>query len=80
MPVEDLANPDIARAWKDEADRASLTPEQKAVVPDDPAGIAELSEDELVAAFGGGTPLFAYWASAVTGAIAGASSVYITTR
>lgn len=71
---------DITRAWKDESYRASLTPEQLAVVPAHPAGIAELSEEELIAAAGGLSPALAYAGSALTGAIVGGASVYITTR
>jgi type 2 lantibiotic, mersacidin/lichenicidin family len=52
---------DIARAWKSESYRDSLTPEQRHMVPASPAGIIELSEEDLVAANGGGTPiLFTY--------------------
>lgn len=46
---------DVVRAWKDPAYRRSLTPEQLARMPEHPAGLVELSDDELVAATGGGT-------------------------
>lgn len=73
-------SPDVARAWKDESYRESLTSDQLAALPAHPAGIAELSEEELVAAAGGISPLIAYSASALAGTIVGGSSVYITTR
>ncbi len=46
----------IVRAWKDPEFRASLTSEERASLPDCPAGPAftELSESELEDAVGGG--------------------------
>jgi mersacidin/lichenicidin family type 2 lantibiotic len=38
---------DIIRAWKDEEYRLSLTEEQRALLPDNPAGLMTLSDDEL---------------------------------
>lgn len=38
---------DIARAWKDTEYRDSLTPEQLAQVPANPAGDAEAEADEI---------------------------------
>ncbi|MBO0782832.1 MAG: mersacidin/lichenicidin family type 2 lantibiotic [Ktedonobacteraceae bacterium] len=38
---------DIARAWKDEAYRNSLSTEELAQLPENPAGAFELSADEL---------------------------------
>jgi mersacidin/lichenicidin family type 2 lantibiotic len=38
---------DIVRAWKDEAYRASLSPEEQALLPKNPAGALELSDAEL---------------------------------
>ena len=43
---------DVIRAWKDAAYRASLSPEQLARIPSNPAGLVELS-DELLRAAGG---------------------------
>ncbi len=34
---------DVVRAWKDEAYRASLTEEERALIPDNPAGNIEMS-------------------------------------
>lgn len=47
---------DIARAWKDEEYRNSLTPEQLAKLPPNPAGEVELSEDDLDDVNGGACP------------------------
>ena len=44
---------DVARAWKDEEYRNSLTPDQLAHLPLSPAGDVELSEDELNMVTGG---------------------------
>jgi mersacidin/lichenicidin family type 2 lantibiotic len=44
---------DIIRAWKDEEYRMSLTEEQRALLPDNPAGLLELSEADLECVEGG---------------------------
>jgi mersacidin/lichenicidin family type 2 lantibiotic len=44
---------DIIRAWKDEEYRLTLTEEQRALLPDNPAGPMELSDDELDSIVGG---------------------------
>jgi mersacidin/lichenicidin family type 2 lantibiotic len=46
---------DIIRAWKDPEYRNSLTAAQHALIPDNPAGIIELSDADLNAAAGGCT-------------------------
>jgi mersacidin/lichenicidin family type 2 lantibiotic len=38
---------DIVRAWKDARYRQSLTSEQQAMLPENPAGICELTEADL---------------------------------
>ena len=43
---------DIIRAWKDEAYRASLSTEEQAMLPENPAGALELSDAELEAVHG----------------------------
>ncbi len=43
---------DIVRAWKDAAYRASLSAEEQALLPANPAGIVELSDAELEAVHG----------------------------
>jgi mersacidin/lichenicidin family type 2 lantibiotic len=40
-------NFDIVRAWKDEAYRSSLSAEEQAMLPENPAGVLELNEAEL---------------------------------
>jgi len=44
---------DIIRAWKDEAYRNSLTDDQRAKLPPNPAGIMQLTDADLGAAAGG---------------------------
>jgi mersacidin/lichenicidin family type 2 lantibiotic len=44
---------DIIRAWKDEEYRLSLTEEQRALLPDNPAGLLELSDADLESVAGG---------------------------
>ena len=44
---------DVERAWKDEEYRNSLTPEQLAQLPPNPAGDVEISEDDLDNVSGG---------------------------
>lgn len=45
-----MSNVDVIRAWKDQVYRESLTPEQWAVLPANPAGMVELSDSDLGAA------------------------------
>jgi len=52
---------DVVRAWKSDVYRGTLTEDQLAMMPAHPAGIAELSEAELMDANGGGTPTFAVY-------------------
>jgi mersacidin/lichenicidin family type 2 lantibiotic len=44
----------IIRAWKDEEYRLSLSDEERSLLPDNPAGPMELSDDELDLIIGGG--------------------------
>jgi mersacidin/lichenicidin family type 2 lantibiotic len=44
---------DIVRAWKDPEYRKSLTPEQLASLPANPAGTGELTDEELKKTAGG---------------------------
>ena len=48
-----MSNIDIIRAWKDEAYRNSLTPDQRDQLPMSPVGSAELNEQEMAAICGG---------------------------
>jgi mersacidin/lichenicidin family type 2 lantibiotic len=47
---------DIVRAWKDPLYRASLSPEELSMLPDNPAGVIELSDDRLKSVGGGSIP------------------------
>jgi mersacidin/lichenicidin family type 2 lantibiotic len=44
---------DIVRAWKDEEYRLSLTEQERALLPENPAGLIELDNDEMRAVLGG---------------------------
>jgi len=44
---------DVIRAWKDEAYRASLTEEERAQLPANPAGVVEINDDYLRGVSGG---------------------------
>jgi len=48
-----MSNQDIIRAWKDESYRLSLSPEEQKLLPTNPAGTIELS-DELLDQVAGG--------------------------
>lgn len=48
-----MENVDIIRAWKDEAYRQSLSPETLAQLPENPAGLIELTDVDLGFAVGG---------------------------
>ncbi len=55
-----MSKPNIIRAWKDKAYRDSLSPEQQALLPENPAGQVELNLDELEQVAGGDTTHTAY--------------------
>ena len=44
---------DIIRAWKDEAFRESLSTAQRAQLPEHPAGLVELNDEDLETVAGG---------------------------
>jgi mersacidin/lichenicidin family type 2 lantibiotic len=46
---------DVIRAWKDPLYRASLSEEARAALPQHPAGVVELSDDQL--STGGSAPI-----------------------
>lgn len=48
---------DVIRAWKDPAYRATLSEEERAALPLNPAGLADLSDDQLRIAGGAATPI-----------------------
>jgi mersacidin/lichenicidin family type 2 lantibiotic len=50
-------NADLIRAWKDETYRNGLTAEQLAAMPAHPAGVLELTEDELAGVDGALPPI-----------------------
>ncbi|MDZ8188410.1 MAG: mersacidin/lichenicidin family type 2 lantibiotic [Nostoc sp. ChiSLP02] len=44
---------DVVRAWKDEEYRSSLTEAQRAQIPDNPAGLVDLTDEEINGIEGG---------------------------
>jgi mersacidin/lichenicidin family type 2 lantibiotic len=44
---------DIVKAWKDEGYRNSLSEAERAALPENPAGIVELSDEDMHIAVGG---------------------------
>jgi mersacidin/lichenicidin family type 2 lantibiotic len=48
-----MSNNDIIRAWKDAEYRNSLSEEQRSQLPENPAGIIELADEESDALSGG---------------------------
>jgi mersacidin/lichenicidin family type 2 lantibiotic len=46
---------DIVRAWKDAEFRAELSPEERALLPENPAGLVELTDEALEYVVGGET-------------------------
>jgi mersacidin/lichenicidin family type 2 lantibiotic len=53
----DMSTEKIIRAWKDPKYRETLNPEERAMVPEHPAGLVELSDAELGDVSGGGLKL-----------------------
>ncbi|MBV7295645.1 mersacidin/lichenicidin family type 2 lantibiotic [Corynebacterium sp. TAE3-ERU12] len=51
-----MAEIDVVRAWKSDSYRGAQTEDKLADLPDNPAGISELNEAELMNVGGGGTP------------------------
>jgi mersacidin/lichenicidin family type 2 lantibiotic len=51
-----MSNLDIIRAWKDEDYCSSLSEEQRSQLPENPAGIIELSDEDMESVAGG-----TYW-------------------
>lgn len=49
-----MSNIDIARAWKDEEYRNSLSEEERAQLPENPAGATEKPDEEMDNVVGGG--------------------------
>jgi mersacidin/lichenicidin family type 2 lantibiotic len=48
-----MSQDQIIRAWKDEQYRLSLTDAERAVLPENPAGVIDLDDAELDAVAGG---------------------------
>jgi mersacidin/lichenicidin family type 2 lantibiotic len=48
-----ISDIDVVRAWKDEEYRSSLTEAQRAQLPENPAGLVELTDEEINGVEGG---------------------------
>lgn len=48
-----MSNIDIIRAWKDEDYRNSLSAEQRSQLPENPAGMLEMEDQEMQSLVGG---------------------------
>ncbi|WP_392534164.1 mersacidin/lichenicidin family type 2 lantibiotic [Nostoc sp. C117] len=48
-----MSNNDIIRAWKDEEYRKNLSEQQRSQLPENPAGIVELSDAQMESIAGG---------------------------
>ena len=55
-----MAQPDIIRAWKDDEYFKGLSESERSRLPGNPAGINELTDDELGFAEGGTVTLFTF--------------------
>ena len=54
-----MSHEDIIRAWKDEDYRNSLSEEQRSQLPENPAGMVELSDADMESVAGGFLSIFA---------------------
>jgi len=63
---------DVIRAWKDKEYRNSLSQDEQALLPENPAGRIELDSTELEEVNGGTTPIISA-VTAVTGALTAVS-------
>jgi mersacidin/lichenicidin family type 2 lantibiotic len=52
---------DIIRAWKDEEYRNSLSEEQRSQLPENPAGMIELSDEDMGSVVGGVAERGSWW-------------------
>jgi len=48
-----MSKQEIIRAWKDETYRKSLSAEQRAALPENPAGVIDLTDADMEAIVGG---------------------------
>lgn len=49
-----ISDIDVVRAWKNEEYRNSLSEAQRAQLPENPAGMTEITDEEINAVLGGG--------------------------
>ena len=70
----------IIRAWKDPEYRLSLSEEEQALLPENPAGAIELTDDELETAVGGHGPSYPSYNSSARSASNSARSASNSAR
>jgi mersacidin/lichenicidin family type 2 lantibiotic len=77
-----MTNQEIVRSWKDEDHLLNLSSQERAFLPDNPAGLIELTDDELVGVEGGSDSLLVCMslAAASMGAIASLIITALTHR
>lgn len=56
-----MSQENIIRAWKDENFRNSLSEKERALLPENPAGLVELADTDLSAAAGGRPITQLFW-------------------
>ena len=52
-----MTNQEIVRSWKDEDYLSNLSGGERAFLPDNPAGLTELTDEDLLDVDGGSTPV-----------------------
>jgi len=80
-----MINEEIIRSWKDEAYLLSLSSEERNYLPDNPGGLMELTDEELLGVDGGTTAPCLISAAKVTFYVSAAVSaitaaIYTATR
>jgi len=77
MKGEDMSNIDVIKAWKSERYRMSLSDAERARVPAHPAGLVDLTDEDL-GEVGGGTSDFTFTCTSGTVCITVAYSCFAT--
>jgi mersacidin/lichenicidin family type 2 lantibiotic len=71
-----MTSEQIVRSWKQDDYVLSLSDEEQALMPDNPAGLAELSDEELLGAAGGTDLVSLLTFIGVSALVSAAYSVY----
>jgi mersacidin/lichenicidin family type 2 lantibiotic len=62
-----MTNQEVVRCWKDEDYLLKLSSQERAFLPDNPAGLTELTDEDLLDVDGGSTPVCAAAALSLLG-------------